>query len=309
MPPGAIKVLNMRQIEAFRATVATQSVTGAGRLLNISQPSVTRLLNDLEAKLGFRLFVRLHRGMKPTEEARLFYAEVQRSFLGLQELQDAAVEIRENSRRKMVLGATPAVSLEFIPAAIAEFSSTHESVQIETHVSTSDRIYDFVRSARVSLAVITPFESVSEDLQVLVQREFPYVAVMPRDHPLARDEGAIEVTRIEEGTMISPPPEFLASRCRSDTVRREINRRTKITIDVSFPAAAMARHGLGVALVDPFTAMFFREDKELAIRAFVDGPVFPFILVQPNRLMASQLQASFVEVITGLLDRIGSDPG
>ena len=41
-------------------------------------------------------------------------------------------------------------------------------------------------------------------------------------------------------------------------VRREINKRSKITIDVSFPAAAMARRGLGVALIDPFTVMFFR---------------------------------------------------
>lgn len=296
----------MRQIEAFRATVDTQSVTSAGRLLNISQPSVTRLLNDLESALGFRLFVRQHRGMKPTEEARMFYAEVQRSFLGLKELYDAAVEIRENSRCRMVLGATPAVSLEFIPAAIADFSGSHESVQIETHVSTSDRIYDFVRSARVSLAVITPFEAVSDDVLVLIQREFPYVAVMNKDHPLARGGGAVEVTRIEPGSMIGPPPEFLASRCRSDFVRSEIIKRSKITIDVSFPAAAMARRGLGVALIDPFTAMFFQGDPGLVIRPFVDGPVFPFILVQPNRLMVSQLQTSFVEVIAGMLDTMGS---
>lgn len=297
-------MLNMRQIEAFRATVATKSVTGASRLLNISQPSVTRLLSDLETKLGFKLFVRLHRGMMPTEEARLFYAEVQRSFLGLQELQSVAIEIRDNSRSRMVLGATPAVSLEFIPAAIAEFSKNHHAVQIETHVSSSDRIYDYVQSARVSLAVITPFEAVSDDIQVLATREFPYVAVMSRDHPLAGSRRAIDITKVDVGAMIGPPPEFLASRCKNDSVRAEIQKRSKITIDVSFTAAAMARHRLGVALIDPFTAMFFREDPELCIHRFVDGPIFPFILAQPKRLMASQLQADFVDVITGLLDKI-----
>ena len=302
-------MLNMRQIEAFRATVETRSVTGASRLLNISQPSVTRLINDLESKLGFRLFVRLHRGMQPTPEAMLFYEAVQRSFLGLRELGDAATEIRENARTRMVLGATPAVSLEFVPAAIAEFSKSHESVRIETHVSTSDRIYDFARAARVSLAVITPYEVLSDDVQVLTQREFPYVAAMNRDHWLAGCDSALEVTQIDPGSMIGPPPEFLVSRCRSHFVREEINRRSKITVDVSFTAAAMARRGLGVALIDPFTAMFFREDAELVIRHFVDGPVFPFLLVQPNRLMASQLQTSFVDVINAMLDDMDRQPG
>jgi len=286
-------MLNLRQIEAFRAILATGTVTGASRLLGISQPSVTRLISDLEADLGFRLFSRHRRGMTPTDEARLFYADVERSFLGLQELQASAEEIRRHARSRFAFGVTPGAAIEFAPAVIAAFSMVHGPVEVETHVSTSNRILDLTRSARVSLAIITPFEPIT-DVTTLMSREFDYVAVMRRDHPLAGGSGPVEVTQIADGDLISPPEAYLVSRCRDPAMASEIRKRARIIIDVSFPAAAIAKHGLGVALVDPFTAMFFRRDKELSVRPFKDAPKYPFILAQPRRLLASRLQEDFI---------------
>lgn len=47
--------LSHRQIEAFRAIMESGSVTAAADLLFLTQPSVSRLLADLEAELGFEL--------------------------------------------------------------------------------------------------------------------------------------------------------------------------------------------------------------------------------------------------------------
>ena len=54
--------MNLRQLDAFRATLRTGSITGASRALAISQPSVTRLIKELERSVGFALFVRSGRG-------------------------------------------------------------------------------------------------------------------------------------------------------------------------------------------------------------------------------------------------------
>ena len=50
--------MNLKQLEAFRATLRTGSVTGAAKALAVSQPSVTRLVKELERSVGFALFVR-----------------------------------------------------------------------------------------------------------------------------------------------------------------------------------------------------------------------------------------------------------
>ncbi|CAM3148072.1 regulatory helix-turn-helix protein, lysR family [Paracoccus aminovorans] len=61
--------LSHRQIEAFRAIIESGSVTAAAELLFLTQPSVSRLLADLEAELGFALFARIGRSLTPTPEA------------------------------------------------------------------------------------------------------------------------------------------------------------------------------------------------------------------------------------------------
>ncbi|MCP4766902.1 MAG: LysR family transcriptional regulator, partial [Gammaproteobacteria bacterium] len=50
--------INLRQLEAFRAVMMTRSITRASELLFVSQPAVTRLINDLESSVAFPLFQR-----------------------------------------------------------------------------------------------------------------------------------------------------------------------------------------------------------------------------------------------------------
>ena len=291
------EMLSFRQVEAFRATMETGSVSAASRLLFISQPSLSRLIADLEAELGFSLFIRHRRGMQPTAEARLFYRDVERSYLGLRELETAASEIRGFGRSRFSFGATPAVSLEFVPRVIGAFNRRHGPVQITTHVSTSDRILDDARSGRVSLAIISPNET-PDEVVTLLEKQLDYVVLLSRQHALAAGEGPLGIEEIAPGDLISPPAAFLMSRCSNQAIAGAIDQRAKITIDVSFSAAAMARQGLGVALVDPFTAAFFARDPEVATRALIDAPYYPFTLVQPRRLIASDLQMSFIAEIT-----------
>ena len=289
-------MFSFRQIEAFRATMEAGSVSAASRLLFISQPSLSRLIADLEQEVGFSLFIRERRGMKPTEEARLFYRDVERCYLGLRELRSSAREIKGFGRSRFSFGAAPGAALEFVPNVIGAFNRKFGPVQIATHVSTSDRILDDTRSGRVSLAIITPFESTS-DVTILLERRYEYVAVMHRDHPLARDQGPLSLDAIQHREFIGPPPGFLVSRCSDQALASRISDKSKITIDVSFPAVAMARRQLGIALVDPFSAAFFAGDELLVRRRLVEAPYYPFTLIQPRRLIASDLQTAFIAEI------------
>jgi DNA-binding transcriptional LysR family regulator len=58
-----------RQVEAFRSVMIAGSITEAANALHISQPSVRRLIGDLEASVGFKLFERKHGRIYPTAEA------------------------------------------------------------------------------------------------------------------------------------------------------------------------------------------------------------------------------------------------
>jgi len=99
--------INSRQVEAFRATMLTGSVTEAAALMTVTQPAVSRLLRDLQALLKMELFERRGTGLVPTAAAMALYTEVERSFVGLERITAAAEEIR--GRRTGSLRATSAL--------------------------------------------------------------------------------------------------------------------------------------------------------------------------------------------------------
>ena len=73
--------LNYRQIEAFRAVMLTGTTIAAAERLNTTQPSISRLLTQIQSTTKLKLF-ELDRGrLRPTPEATKVFEAVQRSFV------------------------------------------------------------------------------------------------------------------------------------------------------------------------------------------------------------------------------------
>ena len=89
--------MEIRQLEAFAAVMTSGSVTGAARLLDRSQPAITRLVQELEAEIGYALFVRSGPRVTPTEQAYLLYGDVERALGGLRHIRARAADIARGS--------------------------------------------------------------------------------------------------------------------------------------------------------------------------------------------------------------------
>src|SRR2546423_992951 len=106
--------MNLREIEAFRAVYVTGSVSRAAEALHISQPSVSRLISNLESSVKLKLFTRAPSGVEPTPEAHHFYGIVERAFIGLDEIRDAATAIRGLEIGAISLGVIPALAFSVV---------------------------------------------------------------------------------------------------------------------------------------------------------------------------------------------------
>lgn len=71
--------MNLRQLEVFYAIMQAGTVSGAARLLHVSQPNVTRVLAHTEQQLGFALFERVKGRLVPTQEAKALLPEAEKS--------------------------------------------------------------------------------------------------------------------------------------------------------------------------------------------------------------------------------------
>ena len=77
--------MRLRHIELFHAVLTAGSLTGAARLLNISQPAASKVLQLAEQQLGFPLFSRVRGRLQPTEEALLLRHRVEKIVQDIEE--------------------------------------------------------------------------------------------------------------------------------------------------------------------------------------------------------------------------------
>ena len=102
--------LNLRQLEAFRATMHAGTVVAAAGLLNVTQPAVSRLIAELEMRIGFALFERRGRRLVPTAEAQQLYREIERLHLGVERIAQVATDIRMQRAGALRLAVLPALA-------------------------------------------------------------------------------------------------------------------------------------------------------------------------------------------------------
>ncbi|MEE4293376.1 MAG: LysR substrate-binding domain-containing protein [Xanthomonadales bacterium] len=120
--------MRLRHIEVFHAVYTARSVTRAAEILNCSQPSVSKVLSHAEQQLGYSLFERVRGKLVPTPEAERLFIQVNEVNTSLDRLRQVAINLREAEEGRIRIAATPALGIELLPAAIAEYRAVHRDV-------------------------------------------------------------------------------------------------------------------------------------------------------------------------------------
>lgn len=246
--------MDLRQLEAFAAVMSAGSVTAAGKMLGRSQPSVTRVIQELEQELGFALFERSGPKVTPTQKAFMMYAEVESALLGIRNIRQRAQQIAQDENRQIKLVAIPALAAGLLPLALSRLPKTLQPQHIQLHSMSPENVVQAVLSKTMDLgAVSLPLEHRGLDIHWI--GESPCLAVLPADSELARyDVLPMDVLAAQPLITMSNPYRF---RRRIDKAFQDAGGKAPHMLDTntSLVAMQMARVGLGVALVDPFTAL------------------------------------------------------
>ncbi len=148
--------ITFRQIDAFRTVVSTGTVTESARMLGISQPAVSRLVSDLEEEVGFKLFTRSGRNLKPTPEARQLLEEVRRALSGLERIKEVAGAIRNFKNAQLRLITTPSFSTVITPRLIGAFAKRWPEAMISLEVQPNDDTVEWMVSQNIDFGIATP---------------------------------------------------------------------------------------------------------------------------------------------------------
>lgn len=127
----------------FIRVVDTGSFSAAARQMNVGQPAVSKIVAQLEERLGVRLLTRTTRGLSPTEAGQHFYDH---ACLSLMEADEADLAARGAGKgltgQLRISAATTFARLHVLPRLPA-FLAEHPDLNLE--VILDDRVIDMVR--------------------------------------------------------------------------------------------------------------------------------------------------------------------
>ena len=145
-------------LRTFGEVMRDGSLSGAARRLSLSQPTVGRHIDALEAALGVALFARSPRGLTPTQAARDLAPHVEAMNVAAGAAQRAAASAASPDRGVVRLTASHVVGVEVLPPILARFSADHPAITLE--LALSNRNQDLARGeADLAVRMARPSQS------------------------------------------------------------------------------------------------------------------------------------------------------
>ncbi|MET1255257.1 LysR family transcriptional regulator [Aliikangiella maris] len=113
--------MRLCHIEIFNAVYTTGSVSSAAKMLNITQPTASKILKHAESQLGFLLFERIKGRLVPTEEAKVLFSETRNIYKQISSLKRTSRNLSRPEMGCIKIATVPAIGIELLPKAIIEF--------------------------------------------------------------------------------------------------------------------------------------------------------------------------------------------
>jgi DNA-binding transcriptional LysR family regulator len=240
-------------IDICNAVLLTGSVTAAARMLNVSQPAVTKLLQSAENQLGFKLFVREKGRLQPTQEALSLQPEIFEIASRIQRLRDMVRELNSEHKSILRVACVPSIAGALLPPVLARFMKQYPNVicHIDTHSHAGiiERLLRRQADIGFSLASV-PSAGIVEETLVCGRG----VCVAPRAQ-FSEKKKEVSWSDLSRHQVIRIPASskfgglmFEASQGVDDLPT------SPVTVTTNLLAMKLAEQGVGIATIDSFTA-------------------------------------------------------
>ena len=175
--------MDLKQLNAFIAVADLRSFSAAATKTGLSQPSLSRLLKQLETDMGVVLIDRYHRPLHLTEAGSFFYDKISTI---LTEIDTVTSMTQRLSAPSSVLniGFVPSVLYGLLPEIIATLKQFSPDIDVNLKDISSYQQIDALKSGEIDIG-FGRFAHQDPWIQQILLRHERYVVALPKSHPLA----------------------------------------------------------------------------------------------------------------------------
>ncbi|MDR6775322.1 LysR substrate-binding domain-containing protein [Azospirillum sp. BE72] len=208
--------LSMRQLNVVVAVDQYRSIVRAAQHLNLTQPTVTKTLQDAEAAVGSPLFDRTNRGVEPTAAGTALARHARLVLAQLTHAEEELTDLRDGAGGRVAVGSLIAASVRLLPEAIIRLKKARPRVSVAVREGANDILVPALRRGELDVVVgrLPEYREREGIEQEPLYREIACLTVRA-EHPLAgRDKPSL--AELAAWEWILPSPET--------TLRRQVEK-------------------------------------------------------------------------------------
>lgn len=280
-----------------------RSVTAAAESLEVTQPVVTRLIAEFEARIGVPLFERVKSRLLPTSEATLLLEDVHQSLLGIERIKNASENVRFRRMQRLEIAAAPAMAISFLPGAIAKFSAEYPETLVTLQMHASPVALDMVQSERcdVGFVMVSSDHTKFKGLETLIAGKM--VVAVPVDHRLACKDSISPRDFIDEPLVSLPTMLETSAKLDALFIAHRVQRRVNIETPISYAAIKLVEAGAGLSIIDPLTACSYK-GRDVKFVPFEPAVRCEYSMVVSSRHSSTLLLKPFIDMARAEVKRI-----
>ncbi len=293
--------MNLRQLEVFYAIMQAGTVSGAARLLHVSQPNVTRVLAHTEQQLSFALFERVKGRLVPTQEAKALLPEAEKVYQQLGQFRSLTNKVKQGTQHLRV-GAPPVLAAHLLAPTVALLSKEH-GISFELLTANRDELCSGLLKHELDVAIAFGEETPPAIMgHVLLKENLALIA--PKSAAIPAEKTVI----LEELISHDLPIIGLDSRdplgllLHQTLSARDEHYQHAITVRSYSAAAELVKNEAGFAIVDPWTAKQYRQDNAVSVHALEPNMSFSVSILFAEHTPQSIATKQF---ITALKQQMG----
>ncbi len=260
--------MELHQLRYSLAVAETGNFTRAAERCNVTQPSLSQQVLNLEREIGHKLFHRLGRKAVLTEAGSVFIERARRILF---EVENASKELSDHPslERRIVVGAIPTVAPYLLPPLIARCRERHPNLQVDVREDFRSNLLRSVGEGELDLAIATQ-PIVDARVAVTTLLHEPLLLVVARSHRLAKQKSVKAKDLAEENFIILGSSSSLAAQVQQFCGDNQFEPRIGYRCSQVATVKALVALGVGISIL-PSVARAPEDQRTLAYIQMADS--------------------------------------
>ena len=160
--------VNIEYYKTFLAVAKHKNLTSAAKELSVSQPAVTKTINQLEKQLGGKLFIRSKSGMKLTPEGKELFIKVNAAINILKDVENDFTKKENLESGEVRIGISTILTKIYLLPFIKQFKEKYPNVKINIQNGLTDDLLHMLKKGSLDLVI---YNDRLEESKILNQKQ------------------------------------------------------------------------------------------------------------------------------------------